>query len=234
MPPSNASRGDQPQSSIGFTIFISSRLLSPAIQYAVLANGYGDSLIRAMGGTVLPQYPALINNLSTTRGILLGMSAIAALKHVIHITAIMNGRMEPSFAIEQALYNDVSDTIASLLLICAQTSANPSPFPQASMLVGAAFFAIGIGLELGSEVQRSLWKRDPANKGKVYEHGGFGLSRHINYFGFTLWRTGYAIASGGFVLGAVGAFWASYSFINGSIPRLQQYLEKKVRQIWHG
>jgi len=81
-------------------------------------------------------------------------------------------------------------------------------------------------LEFGSEIQRQVFKKDRKNKGKVYDGGLFSLSRHINYFGYTLWRTGYALAAGGWTWGAVTASFFVYDFNFRAIPVLQHYLEE--------
>jgi hypothetical protein len=73
-----------------------------------------------------------------------------------------------------------------------------------------------------------VFKKDRKNKGKVYDAGLFGLSRHINYFGYTLWRTGYALAAGGWTWGAVTASFFVYDFNFRAIPVLQHYLEENV------
>jgi steroid 5-alpha reductase family enzyme len=62
----------------------------------------------------------------------------------------------------------------------------------------------------------------------VYDGGLFGLSRHINYFGYTLWRTGYALAAGGWTWGAVTGSILAYDFNFRAIPVLQHYLEENV------
>ena len=78
------------------------------------------------------------------------------------------------------------------------------------------------------QIQRQVFKKDRKNKGKVYDGGLFSLSRHINYFGYTLWRTGYALAAGGWTWGAVTASFFVYDFNFRAIPVLQHYLEENV------
>lgn len=56
----------------------------------------------------------------------------------------------------------------------------------------------------------------------------FGLSRHINYFGYLLWRTGYAVAAGGWLWGAFNASLALYGFVAQSIPELEGYTVERV------
>lgn len=60
---------------------------------------------------------------------------------------------------------------------------------------GALLFAAGIYVELSSESTRARWARDPKNKGEVCDAGLNGVVRHPNYLGYTLWRTGVALAS---------------------------------------
>ena len=68
----------------------------------------------------------------------------------------------------------------------------------------------------------------PANKGKIYSGGLFGLSRHINYFGYTLWRSGYALAAGGWIWGSIVAGFFTYDFTQRAIPVLTEYMEERV------
>lgn len=229
-------RGDKNQDPVSIAMFALGRSLSPIIQYEILAKGYGNWLISKLGGSVLAQGPALVTatgstlGLSPYRTILLSMAAAAALKQSIHGSLIMQERMSRLFAVEVSVFNAAFDTINTLLFSCAQTSAsnNGEHFPQTPLLIGSSLFVVGITFELLSEIQRLRFKKDPANKGKVYQDGLFSLSRHINYFGYTLWRTGYAMAAGGYIWSAVtGAFFA-YNFVSASIPELQTYLENKV------
>lgn len=222
-------RGDKATDPASVGVFVLGRLIDPLCQYAILARGYGSSLITTLGGDVLPQGPALVTGsaldvgLSPARTALLSMSVIAMLKQNIHATSIMQERLTPTFAAQVGLFNLTFDSVNSLLYTCAQTSAsnNGQIFPQTPFLIGSALFATGIAIELGSEVQRLLFKRDPANKGKVYQGGLFGLSRHINYFGYTLWRSGYAMASGGYTWAAVTGAFFIFTFVKSSIPELQ-------------
>ncbi|EEB94925.1 hypothetical protein MPER_06187, partial [Moniliophthora perniciosa FA553] len=53
--------------------------------------------------------------------------------------------------------------------------------------------------------QRKRFKDDVRNVGKPYTGGLFGLARHINYGGYMLWRTGFAIAAEKY-----GIAWTNY------------------------
>ena len=234
----NIQRGIKEPSPIGTACFVGSRALDPFLQYGILAKGYGSNVIEKLGGQVLPQGPALITNtpldgllgLSPYRSIIFGMSVGSMLKQNIHCTTIMQERMPPQFGLMVGAFNSFFNSLNSLFFVCAQTSAstNGEHFPQTPLIVGSSLYVIGMALEFGSEMQRHAFKKDKKNKGQVYEGGLFSLSRHINYFGYTLWRTGYAIAAGGWIWGAVTASWFAGDFSLRGIPVLQHYLEERV------
>lgn len=61
--------------------------------------------------------------------------------------------------------------------------------------VAVGLFLLGAFLNTGSELARDRFKKDPANKGRLYTRGLFALSRHINFFGDILWVAAYAIVA---------------------------------------
>ena len=244
-------RGQKGRNWLGTATFFGTRFADPFLQYQILGNDWGSSLIQRLGGTTLPKGPALVTNtaldnvvgLSPYRSIMLGMSVGSMLKQNFHLLTIIQEEMSVSSGASVGAFNAVFNSINSLLFVCSQTSAsvNGEHFPQTPLIVGSTLYAIGIFLELGSEIQRAAYKRDPENKGKVYEGGLFGLSRHINYFGYTLWRSGYALAAGGWIWAAATAAFFTYDFTTRGIPVLQDYLEKRVSldaflndNLWYG
>nr|POE65612.1 hypothetical protein CFP56_58718 [Quercus suber] len=230
------SRGQKTRNFAGTATFVGSRAIDPFLQYGILSQGWGNSLITALRGRVLPQGPPLVTNtpfdrlgLSPYRSILFGMSVGAMLKQNFHVLAIMQEEMSVGSGAAVGVFNAVFNSLNSLFLICAQTSAtvNGEHFPQTPLIVGSTLYTAGLFMEWFSEVQRAAWKKDARNKGKVYTGGLFGLSRHINYFGYTLWRTGYALAAGGWVWAAVVGSYFTYDFTQRAVPLLQDYLEKR-------
>lgn len=146
------------------------------------------------------------------------------------MTMIQQENMPVASGLIIGAFNMLLNTTNTLLFVCSQTSAstNGEHFPQSPLIVGTTLYVSGILIEWLSEQQRHAFKKNPANKGRLYEGGLFSLSRHINYFGYTLWRTGYALAAGGWGWGAtVGAFF-TYQFAQGAIPAQQHYLEERV------
>jgi protein-S-isoprenylcysteine O-methyltransferase Ste14 len=222
----------------GLATFVGLRAADPFLQYQILRNDWGQSLIQKLGGTTLPRGPPLVTNtpldnvigLSPYRTIILAMSIGSMLKQNLVATTITQEEVAPKMGVFVGGFNAAMNSMNSLLFVCSQTSAsvNGEHFPQTPLIVGASLYVLGMTLELGSEVQRAMFKKDPANKGKIYEGGLFGLSRHINYFGYMLWRGGYALAAGGWLWGAAIAGFFAYDFTTRAIPVLQEYLEGRV------
>jgi protein-S-isoprenylcysteine O-methyltransferase Ste14 len=231
----NITRGRHERNYIGTACFVGSRALDPLLQYAILAKGYGSSLVERLGGDVLTQGPPLVTNtffdvgLSPYRTILLGMSVGSMVKQNIHHLGIAQEPMSPAAGLGVGLFNAVFNSLNSIIFVCRQTSASMNgDFAQTPLIAGSILYAVGLSVELGSEAQRHYFKKDAANKGKVYTGGLFGFSRHINYFGYMLWRSGYALAAGGWTWGAVTAAMFAYDFTQRGIPVLQHYLEERV------
>lgn len=233
----NVDRGNKNRSTAGTSTFVAARLFEPGLQYALLKNDLGRPVIELLRGWTLPPGPPLVTNtlldrigLSPYRTILFGMSVGAMLKQNYHMTMIQQENMPVASGLIIGAFNLLLNTTNTLLFVCSQTSAstNGEHFPQSPLIVGTTLYVSGILIEWLSEQQRHAFKKNPTNKGKLYEGGLFSLSRHINYFGYTLWRTGYALAAGGWGWGAtVGGFFA-YMFAQGPIPAQQHYLEERV------
>jgi steroid 5-alpha reductase family enzyme len=93
-------------------------------------------------------------------------------------------------------------------------------------------FSVGILTELISELQRKKFKDNAANKGKVYSGGLFSLARHINYGGYTLWRTGLALTSGNYWWAAFQLVLHMYYFTKKVVPELTHYCSNRYGDDW--
>ena len=91
--------------------------------------------------------------------------------------------------------------------------------------IGIALFVIGSYLNTGSEIKRFRWKKDPKNRGKIYDKGLFKYSMHINYFGDVVWATGMALISGNVWIFLIPLY-MSCGFIFIHIPRLDKHLKE--------
>lgn len=234
-------RGDHTPTPAGKAVFFLLRGVEPLLQYSILAHGLGTSLFHRLGLRTLPAGPssrtgiALIDSLglSPYRLVLLGMAVGAAVKQNIWVTALSGEPMPVGGAIGVGAFNTVFNSVATYAFLLQATSASTeSNFPQTPLIIGSGLYITGIVTELVAEIQRKQFKKNPRNKGKAYTGGLWHFARHINYGGYTLWRAGYAMAGGGYVLGAlVGAFFA-WDFSARAIPILNEYCEKRYGAAW--
>lgn len=156
-------------------------------------------------------------------------------KQNIWVTAISGEPMPIPAALAVGIFNTIFNSVNSYLFICTQTSASISSnasFPQIPLVVGSAMYTVGILTELISEIQRARFKKDPKNAGKPYTGGLWSLARHINYGAFTVWRAGYAIASGGWTWGLVTGAFFFYDFVTRGVPVLDEYCTKRYGKDW--
>jgi protein-S-isoprenylcysteine O-methyltransferase Ste14 len=234
-------RGDYTPTPTGKITFFVLRAVEPYLQYSILAHGLGASLLHRVGLRTLPAgLPtntgiSLIDSLSLSpyRLVLFGMAVGAAVKQNIWVAALSGEPMPVGGAVAVGIFNAIFNSVSSIAFLARATSASTeSDFPQPSLMIGSTLYVVGIVTELVAEIQRKRFKSDPKNKGKAYTGGLWQFARHINYGGYTLWRAGYAIAGGGYTLGAlVGAFFF-WDFSQRAVPILNEYCEKRYGAMW--
>ena len=94
-------------------------------------------------------------------------------------------------------------------------------------------FAFGLGLaglavELTSEIQRRSFKKDPANKGKLYTSGLNSLVRHPNYTGFLMSRLGPPLLASGWTAALLMGTFFLYDLGGRAANILDEYCGKRV------
>ncbi|MBE3045919.1 DUF1295 domain-containing protein [Candidatus Bathyarchaeota archaeon] len=154
----------------------------------------------------------------------------SSLKQILTMLIVSEQDTPASSAVQISVFNSIVNSANTLLSVWAATSQLPAEGITKSpwVLAAAGLYLVGISTEFVSELQRTAFKRDPANKEKPYAGGLFSLARHINYGGYTIWRAEYASASGGWLSGLlVGAFFL-HDFVTRGVPVLDQYLSKRV------
>ena len=144
--------------------------------------------------------------------------------------------MQPPFAAMVSTFNTVMNTSSVGMSLWRLASNAPGPanlilWGPWTRALGLGMFAVGSFVETFAELQRKAFKDKPANKGKVYTNGFFGMARHINYGGYLLWRTGFAIFGGGLPWGTVIFSYFLWYFTNLGIPALDQYCSERVSYI---
>lgn len=237
-------RGVYGSNPLGTATFIGLRTLDLPLQYAILARGWGSSLISNLGLTTIPLTGTQhsLTTLPLPRQILLFMAAGSTLKQIYWLLFLSREEFPASAAIPVSIYNTLVNSLNSLLLVTAETSAaNLGPtlsIPgvregvSLPIVLGTVMYVVGILTETVSEVQRKRFKDDPKNKGKICTTGLWGWARHVNYGGYTIWRTGYCLAAGGWVAAAGMATWSAWTFLKRSIPVLDDYMGSKYEEQW--
>jgi steroid 5-alpha reductase family enzyme len=71
---------------------------------------------------------------------------------------------------------------APIWFINSMPNAPLTPWDNAGLLV----FGIGFFFELAGDMQLTMFKKDPANRGKIITSGLWSITRHPNYFGEAL------------------------------------------------
>ena len=125
---------------------------------------------------------------------------------------------------------------AEIIVVCIELSLIHTTYailggqvaqPLGSLeFIGIGLFVIGSYFNTGSELMRAHWKKDPNNKGKIYDQGLFKYSMHINYFGDVVWSTGMALISGNLWIFLI-PFYMTFGFIFLHIPRLDGHLHER-------
>lgn len=90
-------------------------------------------------------------------------------------------------------------------------------------IAGALLFVLGSWVNSFAEYQRYAWKQRPENRGKLYTHGLFSLTRHPNYLGDLISFSGLCLISGRwYTLFIPATMLCLFAFVN--VPALDAHL----------
>lgn len=236
-------RGSRESSPIGTALWLTLRGLDPFLQHALLAKGLASSLLHRLG----LQTVSLLDVPSSTTGVsfidqvglsnhqlaLLLMATGSSVKQIYWHLFCSLEPMSPGLSIPVSVLNTAFNSLNSLFLTWTLTSAAVSDTRTDTAIpirltVGLSLYLVGIFTEAISERQRKAFKDDPRNKGKCYTGGLFSLARHINYGGYTLWRTGYSIAAGGWIWATILFSVIMMDWTNRGVPALDYYCQQRV------
>jgi len=157
----------------------------------------------------------------TRAALLFAAAALYFCRHMITLFILLKRRVAYSEAIGLSAFMALFE-IGFLLFGTGWLSGTATPLGPLDAFA-AALILTGSYLNSGSELQRHIWKRDPAHKGKCYTEGLFAHSMHINYFGDTVLFTGWALLSASWLAAPIPVF-ITASFIVFHIPALDAYL----------
>jgi protein-S-isoprenylcysteine O-methyltransferase Ste14 len=230
-------RGVYKNNTAGTATFVGLRTASPLLQYSILRYGVGAPLLHKVGLRTLPAGPPNTGifldglGLSPYRLILFSMTTISTLRQIGWKLGIYREEFAVKPAVAISLFNLVMDTVGTVAFTLSATSASltgSGTFPQTPLIIGTVLFLVGSAIETGADIQRKLYKDDIKNAGTLYTGGLWKYSRHANYFGYLLWRTGFGMACGGYTFGAVAAAFFSAHFVTTGIPENEGYTSEKV------
>ncbi|KAF9525136.1 hypothetical protein CPB83DRAFT_860062 [Crepidotus variabilis] len=235
-------RGKKHSSPLGSTLFIALRSLDPVIQYGILAHGVGGSLLGRVGLQVIPNGPPIQTGigfidalqLSPYRLLLLAMSTGSVLKHFFWLLYTSKEAVSISAAVGISMGNVTGNAMINLIATTTLASSLPvSPtITQPTVIIGGVLYLVGFLTEVFAEVQRKLFKDDPKNEGKACTSGFWSITRHINYTGYVLWKTGHFLAGGGLTVATIGGFLVAKDFVDRAIPELDAYASKRYGTQW--
>jgi len=221
---------------LGTTIFVGLRAADAFLQTYLIRNGWAANFITRLGGQ-----PVLPTTVFTAAGglqpyyhVISLMAAGSSIKQIATMLYVSEQEMPPREATAISAFNTIINSLNTLFSLWVLTSQAPAPGPLESLLqspavmIGIGLYVAGISTEMISELQRTFFKRNPSNKGKPYANGLFSLARHINYGGYTIWRSAYAFTSGGWPWGLAVFSFFFYDFASRGVPVLDQYLSNRV------
>jgi len=229
-------------SASGNLIFTLLRLLDLPLQYHLLSSGLGSNIVRRLGGAPISQAlttPATAIGLPPYQSLVWSLAVGAAAKQIYWCLFVCDNAFEPTFSTTVAAYNTVLNTLNTLLSLWSISSNYParaatwtelftSAPNKSTVPLGVGLYVLGLFVEWYCEVQRKRFKQDPANKGKLYTGGLFGLARNINYGGYTIWRVGYSIICAGLPWGVGVGMFLFGDFAARAVPYLETHLKEKV------
>jgi protein-S-isoprenylcysteine O-methyltransferase Ste14 len=212
-----SAKGSSPLPRLLFSVL---RAVDPYLQYLLIFGGFGHQILSKTNIVTVPAGP---------KGtVLIAMGAAAAVKQIINMAYIMETKIFYSAAVGICIYNTLNNSLASF----SSLIYGPSNELGTLQYVGISLFSVGVLAELISELQRKSFKDNPANTGKLYTGGLFSLARHINYGGYTLWRTGLALTSGNYWWAGFQFFFHLYYFTKLVVPDLAGYCSKRYGEDW--
>jgi len=220
------------------------RAAEPFFQFQLIKHGYAASLLRTLKvdpkHAVAPATWAVspfsrfgIAGLNESCSLVLGMMSIAAIRHVYWALFQRPYQMKAGEGAGVSVYNGLVNLVNTLVLVytCSKTPLSMQTLGWKQYL-GLALFAAGIAGEIVPEDMRRAFKQKPENKGKLYTEGAFGIVRHPMFFGYSLWRTGVALATGSLVNGICQLVFQIAYFVFGAIPNLDQHMGQRYKEKW--
>ncbi|KAF7297316.1 S5A-REDUCTASE domain-containing protein [Mycena indigotica] len=229
-------------SKLGTATFTLGRLSDAPLQYFMFTEGWAVKALTSVGirasSLLLTTGPG-VAGLAPIPTLMTGMYAVAGLRHAYWVLFTNSYDWKLPEASMVVLYNTFLNTTSSLVAAHALTSS-PLPILGDRLIdcigwkqwAGITLFTTGIAIELISEQTRKAFKKDLRNKGKIDDTGLWGLVRHPNYLGYTLWRTGIMLTTGSLTASALMAVFQIIAFTTGGIPDISAHMADRYGAQW--
>ncbi|KAI1458040.1 DUF1295-domain-containing protein [Annulohypoxylon moriforme] len=250
-------RGERKPTLWGTLTFVGLRIMDLPLQHALLLPaGLGSALLSKLGVTLAanPTGPlttglSYLDVLGQPTSALLMLFALGSSVKQIYWQLLVSKESFPApAAAAVAFYNSLFNALNSLLFLALATSSVRSepqlPIPASlsitgtpfalplSTVVGVCIYLFGIVLEAVSETQRRDFKDAPENAGKVCKVGVWRWSRHVNYFGYSLWRGGYTMVATGWIGGLVVGSWQMWDLGYRAAGVMDDYCTNRYKEQW--
>ncbi|KAI1183867.1 hypothetical protein F5B17DRAFT_107886 [Nemania serpens] len=190
--------------------------------------------------------------LPPTSLLLLLMSVGSAAKQIYWQLAISQESFPASAAAAVSAFNTIVNSGNALLFLAlgttslfsrpqiavpwqpahATTTATATLALPLSTLVGVCLYVAGMSVEVISEQQRAAFKRRPENKGRLCKEGLWRWARHVNYFGYALWRGGYCMVGSGWVGGLIMTLWQGWDLGHRAVAVQDDYCSRRYGAQW--
>lgn len=229
------SRNEKYPTPLGTALYSIIRICEGFVQYGILAWGWGDPLIRGLGGQPLPfESTTTLLGLPYWRFSLFLMALGGSFKAIFYSIFVSNMAMPAKAALSVGFFKTFSTTF-NTLLFCASATSAASPYlgnPSGGQpLLASAWwiFCVGMYIETASELQRKAFKDNTQNTGKPFTGGLFSYARHVNYGGFAICKAGFALACCGWLWCGLTLLWLILEFRRRVIPGIDSHCNERVR-----
>ncbi|KAI0410995.1 hypothetical protein F5X98DRAFT_71428 [Xylaria grammica] len=232
-------------SSLGLrTIFTHTSTALPSSLLLPISNLASPSAAPTAGRASLG-WMAPLADLPPTSLLLLLMAAGSAAKQIYWQVALSQESFPASAAAAVSVYNTAVNSANALLFLALGTtsllsrplvsfpSSSPDRFSlPLSTIVGTLLYVVGMGIETVSERQRAEFKSRSENKGKVCKEGLWSWARHVNYFGYALWRGGYCMVGCGWIGGLLMGLWQGWDLSQRAVTVNDEYCSGRYGEQW--
>ncbi|KAI1363121.1 hypothetical protein F5Y08DRAFT_252464 [Xylaria arbuscula] len=183
--------------------------------------GTSQESFPASAAAAVSAYNTLVNSANTLLFLALGTTSLLSRPQISFPSS------SPS-----SFFSSSSSSSSSSSFTSTTTSTHHSFTLPLSTIVGTALYITGMAIETLSERQRAEFKSRAENRGKVCKEGLWAYARHINYFGYSLWRAGYCMVGSGWIGGVLMGLFQGYDLSQRAVAVQDEYCSGRYGEQW--